>query len=116
MEFTTSRSQNRNLDVEQRLQALTLAEEGIAIKIVQVITEMFVRTISDLKKKARLRDYDLKVSRVLKLEYVKNAPRFDRPLKITSAVKQVILNNVRHDRNSFRLSTRRIVLAQTSCS
>jgi hypothetical protein len=51
MKFTTDKSQNRNLSVEQRLQALTLIEENIAIKIVQVIIEVFVCTISDLKKK-----------------------------------------------------------------
>jgi hypothetical protein len=105
MKFTISRSQNRNLHVEQRLQALTLAEEDIAIKIVQVIIEVSVRTINDLKKKARQRDYDLKVSRVLKLEYVKNAFRFDKSSKITSAVKQIILNNVRHDQNDREKSS-----------
>ncbi len=105
MESTTSRPQNRNLHVEQRLQALTLAEEDIAIKIVQAIIEVSVRTISDLKKKARQRDYDFKVSRVLKLEYVKNASRSDKSSKITSAVKQIILNNVRHDQNDRKKSS-----------
>ncbi len=47
-----ARSQNRSLDVGQRLQALTLAEEGIAAKIVQSITEVSIRSISDLKKKS----------------------------------------------------------------
>jgi hypothetical protein len=99
MNSTTNRPQNRNLHVEQRLQALTLTEEDIAIKIVQVIIEMSVRTINDLKKKARLRDYDSKMSRVLKIEYVKNASRSDKFKKITSAMKQAILNNVRQNRN-----------------
>ena len=101
MEFTTNRSQNRTLHVEQRLQALILAEEGIAIKIVQAITKMSVRTINDLKKKARQRDYDFKVSRVLKIEYVKNAPRFDKFSKITSAVSSIIILRVLK-RNDFR--------------
>jgi uncharacterized membrane protein YobD (UPF0266 family) len=34
-----ARPQNRSLDVGQRLQALTLAEEGIAAKTVQSITD-----------------------------------------------------------------------------
>jgi hypothetical protein len=53
-----ARSQNRSLNVEQRLQALTLVEEDIAVKIVQSITEVSIRSISDLKKKAHSRDYD----------------------------------------------------------
>jgi hypothetical protein len=47
-----ARPQNRSLDVGQRLQALTLVEEDIAIKIVQSITEVSIRSISDLKKKS----------------------------------------------------------------
>ncbi len=105
MKFTTSRAQNRNLDVEQRLQVLTLAEEDIAVKIVQTITEMSVRTISDLKKKARLRDYDFAVSRVLKIKYVIDASRSDRLSKITSTMKQAILNNVRKNRNDREKSS-----------
>jgi hypothetical protein len=46
------KSQNRFLNVEQRLQALTLIEEDIAIKIVQSITEVSIKSISDLKKES----------------------------------------------------------------
>ncbi len=105
MELTTSRPQNRNLDVDQRLQALTLAEEGIAIKIVQAITKVSARIISDLKKKARQRGYDFTISRVLKLEYVANASRSDRFSKITSTMEQVILNNVQKNRNDREKSS-----------
>ncbi len=69
-QVTLSRSQSRNFDVGTRLQALTLAEHGIAAKIVQAVTEMVIRIISELKRKARSRGYDSKISRVLKLEYV----------------------------------------------
>ncbi len=72
-----NRPQNRSLHVRQRLQALALVEKGIAIKVVQAITEVSVRSISDLKKKARSRGYDPQISRVLKLEYVEDVPRFD---------------------------------------
>jgi hypothetical protein len=67
-----NRSQNRSLHVRQRLQALTLIEKNIAVKIMQAIIEISVRSISDLKKKARSREYDSQISRVLKLEYVED--------------------------------------------
>jgi hypothetical protein len=93
------RSQNRSLNFEQRLQALTLVEEDIAIKIVQSITEVSIRSISDLKKKARSRDYDFQISRVLKLEYVTDASRSNRSFKITSIIKAVIVKNVQADKH-----------------
>jgi hypothetical protein len=93
------RPQNRSLYIGQRLQALALAEHGIAAKIVQTVTEVSIRSISDLKKKARQRDYDPLVSRVLKTEFVVNSHRSGRSPKITPTVEQVILDNVRADRN-----------------
>jgi hypothetical protein len=64
--------------VRQRLQTLALAEKSIAVKIVQAIIEVSIKSINDLKKKkARSREYDSQISRVLKLEYVANVSRFD---------------------------------------
>jgi transposase len=94
-----ARPQNRSLNVGQRLQALTLAEEGIAAKIVQSITEVSIRSISDLKKKTRSRGYDSQISRVLKLEYVTDASRSGRSFKITSVIEAVIVENVQADRH-----------------
>ncbi len=93
------RSQNRSLHIEQRLQALALTEHEIAAKIVQTVTKVSIRFVSDLKKKARQRDYDSLMSRVLKTEYVINNHKSDRFSKITSIVETIILNNVRADRN-----------------
>ncbi len=98
-QVTLFRSQSRNFDVETRLQALTLAEHDIAIKIVQAVIEMITRIISELKRKARSREYDSKISRVLKLEYVTDASRSDKFSKVISIVETVILINVRVDRN-----------------
>jgi hypothetical protein len=98
-QVTLFRLQSRNFDVGTRLQALALAEHDIAIKIVQAVIEMTIRIISELKRKARSREYDSKISRVLKLEYVTDASRSDRSSKVTSAVETVILVNVRADRN-----------------
>jgi hypothetical protein len=81
------------------LQALTLVEHDIAIKIVQAVIEMIIRIISELKRKTRSREYDSKISRMLKLEYVTDASRSDRFSKITSIVETIILINVRVDKN-----------------
>jgi hypothetical protein len=95
-----ARSQNRSLNVEQRLQALTLVKENFAINIVQSIIEVSIKSMSDLKKKkAHSRDYDSQISRVLKLEYVTNASRSDRSLKITSIIEAIILKNVQADKH-----------------
>jgi KaiC/GvpD/RAD55 family RecA-like ATPase len=99
LQVTLFRPQSRNFDVETRLQALTLVEHDIAIKIVQAVIEMIIRIISELKRKARSREYDSKISRVLKLEYVTDASRSDKSSKITSTVETIILINVRADRN-----------------
>lgn len=99
------RPQNRSLTIGQRLQALALAEHEITAKIVQAVTEVSVRSISDWKKKARSRGYDPQISRVLKVEYVEDAPRFGRPLKITPELKEAILDNVRQDRNGREKSS-----------
>jgi hypothetical protein len=93
------RFQNRSLNVEQRLQALTLIEENIAIKIVQSIIEISIRSINDLKKKARSRDYDSQIFRVLKLEYVTDASRSNQSLKITSIIEAIIMKNVQADKH-----------------
>jgi hypothetical protein len=98
-QVTLSRPQSRNFDVGTRLQALTLVEHDIAAKIVQAVTEVTTRTISELKRKARSRGYDSKISRVLKLEYVTDASRSGRLSKVTPAVETAILANVRADRN-----------------
>jgi hypothetical protein len=98
-QVTLFRPQSRNFDVGTRLQALTLAEHDIAVKIVQAVIEMTTRIISELKRKARSREYDSKISPVLKLEYVTDASRLDRFSKVTSIVETVILINVRADRN-----------------
>jgi KaiC/GvpD/RAD55 family RecA-like ATPase len=98
-QVTLFRSQSRNFDVKTRLQALTLVEHDIAIKIVQIVIEMIIRIIFELKKKARSREYDLKISRMLKFEYVTNASRSNKSSKITSIVETIILINVRADKN-----------------
>jgi transposase len=66
-------------DIAVRIQALALAEEGIKVARITEITGLSRRTIFYLKKRARDRGYDPARSRVLKMEYVEDAPRSGRP-------------------------------------
>ena len=75
-------AQSNSLTIAQRIQALALVEHGIAAKIVQEVTGVSTRSISALKIKARQRGYDPVVSRVLKVEYIEDAPRSGRPKRL----------------------------------
>lgn len=79
-------SQSVNHTTAQRLQALALVEYGIPAKTVAKICEMSHQTVYAMKKKARQRGYDPDVSRVLKEEYVIDAPRSGQPLKVARQV------------------------------
>ena len=92
-------AQSINHDNGTRLQALALAEAGIASKIVTAITEISRYTISRLQKQARTRGYDPKVSKKLLLSYVEDAPRSGRPLVTTPQVKNAVLKSIRKDRD-----------------
>ena len=101
-----SRFQNNNSHIDQKLQALILYEKSIAIKIVQIITEISIRTIYDLRTKTRRREYDSSMFRILKIEYVENVFRSNRFFTIISTLMTIILINVRqnrHDREKFSI-------------
>ncbi|KAI9776974.1 MAG: hypothetical protein M1839_009118 [Geoglossum umbratile] len=68
-------------DLAVRIQALALVEEGVTVKRVMELTGLARATVYDLKRKTRQRGYDPAVSRVLKMEYVEDAPRSGRPKK-----------------------------------
>ncbi len=94
----TGKAQAVNHDDGTRLQALALAEAGIATKIVTAITEISRFTVSRLKKQARDRGYDPSKSKKLLLSYVSDAPRPGRPPIITPELESAILAAVRKDR------------------
>ena len=105
-ENMASRFQNNNSHIDQKLQALILYEKSIAIKIVQIITEISIRTIYDLRTKTRRREYDSSMFRILKIEYVENVFRSNRFFTIISTLMTIILINVRqnrHDREKFSI-------------
>ena len=99
-----TRPQDNTLTLAQRLQALTLVEHGVSAKSVEEITEVSTRSISHIKKKARSRGYDPEILRVLKMEYVEDAPRSGQPSKVTPAL-EAILTDVRKDRNGREKSS-----------
>ena len=92
-------AQSINHDNGTRLQALALAEAGIASKIVTAITEISRFTISRLQKQARIRGYDPEVSKKLLLSYVEDAPRSGRPPVITPQVEEAVIQAIRKDRD-----------------
>ena len=67
-------------------------------------TEYFT-TGNTLKKKARERGYDPTISRVIKEEYVTDAPRPGQPTKVTEDVEKNILSNVRKNRHEREKSS-----------
>ena len=81
------------------MQALALAEHGIAVKIIEATTQMSNQFIYRLKKQARVRGYNPEISRQLRIEYVIDAPKSGRSVLVTPAVEQAILKTVRKDRN-----------------
>ena len=104
-------AQSINYNDGTRLQALTLAEYGIAAKIVTAITEVSRWTVSRLKQQARDRGYNFTVSKKLLLSYVSDAPRSGRPSVITPELESAILAVVRKNRygrekTSFMLATK----------
>ena len=90
--------QSVNHDDGTRMQALALAEAGIAQKIITAMTEISRYSISRLKKTARDRGYDPSESKKLLLSYVIDTPRSGRPPVITQAVEEAILEAIRKDR------------------
>ena len=91
-------AQSINHDNGTRLQALALAEAGIAVKIITAMTEISRWTIIRLQKQARDRGYDPNTSKKLLLSYVTDAPRSGRPKVVTPEVESAILAAVRKDR------------------
>jgi hypothetical protein len=60
---------------------------------------MSIKSINDLKRKARSRNYDFHISYVLKFEYVTNASRSNRSFKITSIIEAMIMKNVQTNKH-----------------
>lgn len=71
-----------NHTIAQRLQALALAEAGIAIRQAAALSGLSnTKSVRRLQKKARDRGYDPTVSTIIKPEYVSDAARLGRPVE-----------------------------------
>ena len=92
-------AQSVNHDLDTRMQALTLTEQRIAVKIIEVVTQLSRRSMNRLQKQARARDYDPEKSQQLRLKYVIDAFRSDRFSIVISEVKQIILKTIRKDKD-----------------
>ena len=86
-------------DVGTRIQALTLAEQGHRYDFVTEVAGVPRRTIYAIKKKALERGYNPEVSKLLKLEYLEDAPRSGRPRTIFEDKEDEVPAIVNKDRN-----------------
>ena len=68
----------------QRIQALALAEHGIAKDIAAAAAGLSGSQVYDVIKKAKRRGYDRSKSTILKTEYVTNDPKSGRPTVCTA--------------------------------
>ena len=90
-------AQSVNHDDGTRIQALALAEAGIATKVVTALTKISCQTINRLQKQACERGYDPSASKKLLLSYISDKPRSGRPKVVTLEVESAILAAVRKD-------------------
>ena len=70
-----SHSQNVNYDIAQWLQALFLIETWVSMMKITKITEIYEQSVQRYRKQVREWEYNLEVSKHMKLAYVKNALR-----------------------------------------
>lgn len=93
------RPQSNSTTIAQRIQAVALIEAGIAAKIVAATVEVSDQTVYKWRRIAIERGYDPNVSKVLKEEYVTDAPRSGRPRKVNPEVEEAILDNIPMSQN-----------------
>ena len=96
---TTAMTDRFNSTIIQRVQAVTLLENGIAVKIVAAITEISQASVYKWRKTVKNKDWDSAISNVLKKAHLIDAFRSDRSFKVTDELKKTILNNVRSSKN-----------------
>jgi hypothetical protein len=85
--------------IELRVQALTLLINEFTLREVEKITQMLKRSLQDLKRKAREREYDLTLDSRIQKKYMKNEKQSDRLKKIFENKKQSIIQSVTKNRS-----------------
>ncbi len=81
-----------NTTSAQRIQVMTLAEAGIEKKIAAASAGMTVSSIYRVIKKAKDREYNKNESSIMKMKYVVDEPRSDRPRKANAEKEAEILD------------------------
>lgn len=100
-----------NYDEGQRLQALALAEAGLApkhaLELAGMCTSAPAQTIRRLRMKAIARGYDPEKSKILKIAYVVDAKRPGRPQNASDTNKEEVLadGKARHSHIIGNLAT-----------
>ncbi len=81
-----------NTTPTQRIQATLLAEAGIEKKIAAASAEMTVSSVYRIIKKAKDREYNKDEFSIMKMNYVVDESRSDRPRKANAEKKAEILD------------------------
>ena len=81
-----------NHTIAQRVQALAIAEAGIALKQAAALAGLYnAQSVKRLQQKAKFRGYDPDISTILKSEYVCDAPRLGQPVIFTAEKEAAML-------------------------
>ena len=98
----------KNYSVADRVQALTLAEEGKRYAEISSITGMSSSQITRLRRKARERGFDPSVSKQITVDHVQDAPRSGRPEVIDEEKEKKMLEIVRATHESREMTAAEI--------
>ncbi|RFU23743.1 hypothetical protein B7463_g12597, partial [Scytalidium lignicola] len=74
-------------DLGARVQALTLLERKVPLPEITEVTGVSKAQLYRYRKIAFQRGYNPNVSKIIKLEYVEDAPKSGRPRKVTEGAK-----------------------------
>jgi transposase len=81
-----------NTTSAQRIQVMTLAEAGIEKKIAAASAGMTVSSVYRVMIKAKDREYNKNESSIMKMKYVVDEPRSERPRKANAEKEAEILD------------------------
>jgi hypothetical protein len=92
-------------DPGTRIQALCLLQSQTPLAMITEITGISKSSITQLRRNAIARGYDITKSKKLLLAYVEDAPRSGRPIKATDEVKKKVVETVSKNSTTRQLST-----------
>jgi hypothetical protein len=92
-EATTATQQSWH-NISTRLQALCLFKNKVPVPEIKEIIRIVTSQIYAIQKTTITQGYNLTVNKKLLLSYVKDAPRSERPLKVTKEIKKQVVKVV----------------------